>query len=113
MAKYVPIPPRRSLEEMTVYEAVSLQDRDDRFTIEASNENSAKAQLIYKLGYRVQAVPHTDAFYLVEDEPRDPNNPRIILLDSCTLETAYDEVLNAAKWSVSEPTTFLSKGDDE
>ncbi len=113
MAKYIPIPPRRSLEELTIFMAVNLTNKDDRFTIEASNENSAKAQLIYKLGYRVEHTVELNSYYLVEDEPKDPQDPRVVLLNSASLEAAYDEVLKAARWSVSEPITLLSKGDDD
>ena len=107
MTKHIPVPPRKVIEELTVYEAVNLMNPDDRFTIEASNEDSARAQLIWKLGYVI--IEKGKKYYLADDE----NEDRVVELESKKLDSAYDEVLRAARWKISEPTLLIGGKDND
>ncbi|TFG99047.1 hypothetical protein E4H12_04085 [Candidatus Thorarchaeota archaeon] len=88
-------------EEHLVFVAVNQSDPNDRFSIEASSESIAKAQLIYKLGYLI--VKENNQYWLCDDE----NLEARVRLDSSTLNEACDETLKAARWAIMEPTVFL------
>jgi hypothetical protein len=100
-------PPKHVIEQRLVFIAVNQADRRDRFKIEAPSETAAKVVLIDKLGYVVEQ-DKAGTFWLVDDE----NKNRRVELESKTLDEAYDEVLQAARWSIMEPDELIGEDDD-
>jgi hypothetical protein len=96
-------PPRRLIEDKTVYVATSPTDR---LMITAASEIEAKIELLDKLGYKIEQV---EAFLLLDADSGDI----MAKLSATSLETALDEVLSAAKWRISESMELLggSLGD--
>jgi hypothetical protein len=97
------IPPRRTVESYTVFEAVNVQDPSDRLHVVAESELQAKIELIDKLGYVVQPISHGPGFALADVE----TNEHKAWLKSTTLDAALDEVLTAAKWRIQEPMQMV------
>lgn len=100
--KNITLPPGGKIESYTRYEAVSVQDSSDRFTVIADTELHAKIELIDKLGYKI--IPNGGVLYLCDAED---DTKLAAKLDSKTVEAAADEVLRAARWRIQEPMELV------
>lgn len=95
-------PPRRLVEDQTVYRVINPKDSTFSFSVTASDETQAKVAALDKIGYHV--LHHGSGFSLVDADDHDD----IVLMIACdTFDQALSQALIQVGWFLSEPEMLV------